>query len=32
VVTLDANGDATKPAFIKEVKGGQFVFKTIVAP
>ncbi|MDR1257181.1 MAG: ABC transporter substrate-binding protein, partial [Spirochaetaceae bacterium] len=32
VVTLDANGDATKPAFIKEVRGGKFVFKTIVAP
>jgi branched-chain amino acid transport system substrate-binding protein len=31
-VTLDANGDATKSAFIKEVKGGQFVYKTIVNP
>jgi branched-chain amino acid transport system substrate-binding protein len=31
-VTLDANGDATKSAFIKEVKGGKFVFKTIVNP
>jgi branched-chain amino acid transport system substrate-binding protein len=31
-VTLDANGDATKSAFIKEVKDGRFVFKTIVNP
>jgi branched-chain amino acid transport system substrate-binding protein len=31
-VTLDANGDATKSAFIKEVKDGQFVFKTLVNP
>ncbi|MDR2795099.1 MAG: ABC transporter substrate-binding protein [Spirochaetaceae bacterium] len=32
VVTLDDNGDATKSAFIKEIKSGKFVFKTIVAP
>jgi branched-chain amino acid transport system substrate-binding protein len=32
VIILDENGDATKPAFIKEVKDGKFVFKTIVAP
>jgi branched-chain amino acid transport system substrate-binding protein len=31
-VTLDANGDATKPAFLKVVKGGKFAFKTIVNP
>jgi branched-chain amino acid transport system substrate-binding protein len=31
-VTLDANGDATKSAFIKAVEGGKFVFKTIVNP
>ncbi|MDR2149833.1 MAG: ABC transporter substrate-binding protein [Spirochaetaceae bacterium] len=31
-VTLDANGDATKSAFIKIVQGGKFVFKTIVNP
>ncbi|MDR1586368.1 MAG: ABC transporter substrate-binding protein, partial [Treponema sp.] len=31
-VTLDENGDATKSAFIKEVKGGKFVYKTIVNP
>jgi branched-chain amino acid transport system substrate-binding protein len=31
-VTLDANGDATKSAFIKSVQGGKFVFKTIVNP
>ncbi|AEF86324.1 extracellular ligand-binding receptor [Treponema primitia ZAS-2] len=31
-VTLDANGDATKSAFIKSVKGGKFVFETIVNP
>jgi branched-chain amino acid transport system substrate-binding protein len=30
--TLDANGDATKSAFIKAVEGGQFVYKTIVNP
>jgi len=30
--TLDANGDATKSAYIKEVVGGKFVFKTIVNP
>ena len=32
VVTLDANGDATKSAYIKSVQGGKFVFKTIVNP
>ena len=31
-VTLDANGDATKSAYIKAVEGGKFVFKTIVNP
>jgi branched-chain amino acid transport system substrate-binding protein len=30
--TLDANGDATKSAYIKGVEGGRFVFKTIVNP
>jgi branched-chain amino acid transport system substrate-binding protein len=30
--TLDANGDATKSAFIKAVEGGKFVYKTIVNP
>jgi branched-chain amino acid transport system substrate-binding protein len=30
--TFDENGDATKSAFIKEVRGGQFVFKTVVNP
>jgi branched-chain amino acid transport system substrate-binding protein len=29
---LDENGDATKSAYIKEVKDGKFVFKTIVNP
>ncbi|MDR1363110.1 MAG: ABC transporter substrate-binding protein, partial [Spirochaetaceae bacterium] len=32
LIAFDENGDATKPAFIKEVKNGKFVFKTIVAP
>jgi branched-chain amino acid transport system substrate-binding protein len=32
VTTLDANGDATKSAYIKGVQGGKFVFKTIVNP
>ena len=32
IVTLDANGDATKSAYIKAVQGGKFVFKTIVNP
>jgi branched-chain amino acid transport system substrate-binding protein len=32
IVTLDEHGDATKSAFIKEVQGGKFVFKTIVNP
>jgi branched-chain amino acid transport system substrate-binding protein len=32
VTTFDVNGDATKSAFIKEVKNGQFVFKTVVNP
>jgi branched-chain amino acid transport system substrate-binding protein len=31
-VTLDANGDATKSAFLKSVKGGQFTFQTIINP
>ncbi|MHC6202398.1 ABC transporter substrate-binding protein [Breznakiellaceae bacterium SP9] len=31
-VTLDANGDATKSAFLKSVKGGKFVFQTIINP
>ncbi|MDR0877897.1 MAG: ABC transporter substrate-binding protein, partial [Treponema sp.] len=30
--SLDANGDATKSAFIKAVEGGKFVYKTIVNP
>jgi branched-chain amino acid transport system substrate-binding protein len=30
--TLDANGDATKSAFIKQVKDGKFTFLTIVNP
>jgi branched-chain amino acid transport system substrate-binding protein len=30
--SLDANGDATKSAFIKGVEGGKFVYKTIVNP
>jgi branched-chain amino acid transport system substrate-binding protein len=30
--TLDANGDATKSAYIKGVENGRFVFKTIVNP
>lgn len=30
-VTLDAEGDATKPAFIKTVKDGEFSYLTIVA-
>ena len=32
IVTLDANGDATKSAYIKAVEGGKFVFRTIVNP
>ena len=32
IVTLDANGDATKSAFIKTVQNGKFTFKTIVNP
>jgi branched-chain amino acid transport system substrate-binding protein len=31
-ITLDANGDATKSAFIKTVKDGAFTFLTIVNP
>ena len=31
-ITLDANGDASKSAFIKTVKDGKFLFKTIVNP
>jgi len=31
-VTLDANGDATKSAFIKTVKDGKFTYLTVVQP
>ncbi|MDR0718650.1 MAG: ABC transporter substrate-binding protein [Treponema sp.] len=31
-ITLDANGDATKSAYLKTVNGGKFVFKTIINP
>lgn len=31
-LTLDANGDAIKSAYIKTVQGGRFVFQTIVNP
>jgi branched-chain amino acid transport system substrate-binding protein len=31
-ITLDENGDAVKPAYIKTVKDGKFVFETIVEP
>jgi branched-chain amino acid transport system substrate-binding protein len=31
-VTLDSNGDATKSAFLKSVKGGAFSFQTIINP
>jgi branched-chain amino acid transport system substrate-binding protein len=31
-VTLDSNGDATKSAFLKSVKGGTFAFQTIINP
>lgn len=31
-VTLDANGDATKSAYIKTVKDGKFAFLTVVNP
>lgn len=31
-VTLDENGDAIKPAVIKTVKDGQFVYKSFVEP
>ncbi|GHV81784.1 branched-chain amino acid ABC transporter substrate-binding protein [Spirochaetia bacterium] len=31
-VTLDANGDATKSAFLKSVQGGKFTFQTIINP
>lgn len=31
-VTLDKNGDATKSAFIKTVKGGKFSYLTVVQP
>jgi branched-chain amino acid transport system substrate-binding protein len=30
--TLDANGDATKSAYLKRVKDGKFTFETIVNP
>ena len=32
ITTLDANGDATKSAYIKTVENGRFTFKTIVNP
>ncbi|MFP3042657.1 ABC transporter substrate-binding protein [Treponema primitia] len=32
IVSLDSNGDATKSAFLKIVKGGKFAFQTIVNP
>jgi branched-chain amino acid transport system substrate-binding protein len=32
ITTLDANGDATKSAYIKGVENGRFVFRTIVNP
>jgi len=31
-VTLDENGDAVKPAVIKIIQGGQFVYKSLVEP
>ena len=31
-VTLDENGDAVKPAVIKTIQGGQFVYKSFVEP
>lgn len=31
-VTLDENGDAVKPALIKTIQGGQFVYKSFVEP
>lgn len=31
-VTLDENGDAVKPAVIKTIEGGQFVYKSFVEP
>ncbi|HPS44574.1 MAG TPA: ABC transporter substrate-binding protein [Treponemataceae bacterium] len=31
-ITLDANGDATKSAFIKTVKDGKFTYLTVVNP
>lgn len=32
IITLDANGDATKSAFIKTVKDGKFTYLTVVNP
>jgi branched-chain amino acid transport system substrate-binding protein len=32
LTTFDENGDANKPAFIKEVRGGRFVYLTYVNP
>jgi len=31
-ITLDENGDAIKPAVIKTIQGGQFVYKSFVEP
>ena len=31
-ITLDENGDAVKPAVIKAIQGGQFVYKSFVEP
>jgi branched-chain amino acid transport system substrate-binding protein len=31
-ITLDEQGDATKPAFIKTVKDGKFTYLTVVSP
>ncbi|MDF3001643.1 MAG: transporter substrate-binding protein [Bacillota bacterium] len=32
LITLDENGDAVKPAVIKSIQGGQFVYKSFVEP
>jgi branched-chain amino acid transport system substrate-binding protein len=32
IITLDANGDATKTAIIKKVADGKFVYETKVEP
>lgn len=31
-ITFNANGDAEKPAFFKTVKGGKFVYHSVVEP